>query len=42
LPPANINVMFARMQPVEAKAGQVIIRQGDPGDYLLRHQALFD
>ena len=33
LPPANINAMFARMQSVEAKAGQVIIRQGDLGDY---------
>lgn len=33
LPAENINAMFARMQPVEAKAGQVVIRQGDPGDY---------
>ncbi len=33
LPPANINAMFARLQPLEAKAGQVIVRQGDPGDY---------
>jgi CRP-like cAMP-binding protein len=33
LPPENINAMFARLQPVEARAGQVVIRQGDPGDY---------
>jgi len=33
LPPENINAMFARLQPVEARAGQVIVRQGDPGDY---------
>lgn len=33
LPPANINALFARLQPVEVKAGQVIVRQGDPGDY---------
>lgn len=33
LPPANINAMFARMEPVAAKAGQAILRQGDPGDY---------
>ena len=33
LPAENINAMFTRMQSVEAKAGQVIIRQGDPGDY---------
>lgn len=32
-PPANINTMFTRMEQVEAKAGQAIIRQGDPGDY---------
>lgn len=33
LPPENINAMFSRLQPMEAKAGQVVIRQGDPGDY---------
>lgn len=33
LPAASINAMFARMETVETKAGQVIIRQGDPGDY---------
>lgn len=33
LPPENINAMFARMEPVETKAGQVIVRQGEPGDF---------
>ncbi len=33
LPPANISALFARFSPVEAKAGQVIIRQDDPGEY---------
>lgn len=33
LPPSNINALFARFEPVEVKAGQAIIRQGDPGDY---------
>ncbi len=33
LPPVNANDMFARMEMVPVKAGQVIIRQGDPGDY---------
>ncbi len=33
LPPANINGLFARMEPIEVRAGQVVIRQGDPGDY---------
>ena len=33
LPPSNINAMFARMEPVEVKANQIVIRQGDPGDY---------
>src|SRR3989344_8073878 len=33
LPPANINALFARFEPVDVKAGQVIIRKGDPGDY---------
>ena len=32
-PPANINSMFTRMEQIEARAGQAIIRQGDPGDY---------
>jgi len=33
LPPANINALFARFEPVELKSGQVIVRQGDPGDF---------
>ncbi len=33
LPAANIEAMFARMQPLEVEAGQVIITQGQEGDY---------
>ncbi|MFV1996944.1 MAG: cyclic nucleotide-binding domain-containing protein [Acidiferrobacterales bacterium] len=33
LPPINANEMFSHMESIEVKAGQVIIRQGDPGDY---------
>lgn len=33
LPPANISALFSRFTPLEVKAGQIIIRQGDPGDY---------
>lgn len=33
LPPANLNALFARLEEVPVKAGQVIIKQGDPGDY---------
>ena len=33
LPPANINALFARMESMEVKAGQAVIKQGDPGDY---------
>jgi CRP-like cAMP-binding protein len=33
LPPANINALFARFEPMELKSGQVIVRQGDPGDF---------
>jgi rhodanese-related sulfurtransferase len=33
LPPANIEEMFHRMEPVQVKAGQVLIRQGAEGDY---------
>lgn len=38
LPPANTNAMFGRFERVEFKAGDVVIRQGDPGDnyYLIR------
>jgi len=33
LPPANVEEMFWRMERVPVKSGQVIIRQGDEGDY---------
>ncbi len=33
LPPANIEAMFARMQPLDVEAGQTIITQGQEGDY---------
>jgi CRP-like cAMP-binding protein len=33
LPVESINALFSRLEPLEAKAGQVIVRQGDPGDY---------
>ena len=33
LPAANIEAMFARMQPIEVEAGQTIITQGQEGDY---------
>ncbi|UCH52441.1 MAG: cyclic nucleotide-binding domain-containing protein [Pseudomonadota bacterium] len=33
LPVENINALLARLESIDAKAGQVIIRQGDSGDY---------
>jgi len=33
IPPANIQAMFMRMQEVPVRAGEVIIKQGDEGDY---------
>jgi len=33
VPPGNIQAMFMRIQEVVAKAGDVIIKQGDDGDY---------
>jgi rhodanese-related sulfurtransferase len=33
IPPANIQAIFMRMQRVDAKAGDIIIKQGDDGDY---------
>lgn len=33
VPPANIAQIFASMEPVAAEPGDVVIRQGDPGDY---------
>jgi CRP-like cAMP-binding protein len=33
IPPANIQAMFMRLQELPVSTGQVIINQGDPGDY---------
>lgn len=33
IPPANIEKLFGRMEGVDVTVGDVIIRQGDPGDY---------
>lgn len=33
LPAANIEQLLDRMDPIRVSAGQLIIRQGDPGDY---------
>ena len=33
IPPANIQAIFMRLQQVNAKAGDVIVKQGDEGDY---------
>jgi len=33
LPPANIEELFERMEPVEVSIGEMVIKQGDPGDY---------
>lgn len=33
LPPANVEELFRRMERVPVQVGQVIIRQGDDGDY---------
>lgn len=33
LPPANIDTLLGRFQRIPARRGQVILRQGDPGDY---------
>lgn len=33
LPPANVEEMFRRMERIPVQAGQVIIRQGNEGDY---------
>ncbi len=33
VPPANIQAVFMRMQKVNCNAGEVIIKQGDHGDY---------
>lgn len=33
IPPANIQRLFALMEPVQVRAGQDIVRQGDAGDF---------
>jgi CRP-like cAMP-binding protein len=33
VPPANIQAIFMRMQRVDFRAGQTVIKQGDEGDY---------
>jgi len=33
IPPANIAQIFASMEPVSFNAGEVVITQGEPGDY---------
>jgi len=33
IPPANIQAIFMRMQQIKVSAGDVIIKQGDDGDY---------
>ena len=33
LPTANIHTLFALLEPLELKTGDVVIRQGDPGEY---------
>ena len=33
LPPANIETLFERMEPMDVKVGEVIIHQGEAGDY---------
>jgi CRP-like cAMP-binding protein len=33
IPPANIQAIFMRMQPVTKKTGETVIKQGEDGDY---------
>lgn len=33
IPPANIQAVFMRLQRVDMRAGEVVIKQGDSGDY---------
>ncbi len=33
IPPANIQAIFMRMQRVDFKAGEIVIKQGDEGDF---------
>ena len=38
IPPANLQAIFMRMQRMTYSAGDVVIKQGDEGDLLLRHR----
>lgn len=33
VPPANIQAMFMRLQPVSVQVGEMVVKQGDPGDF---------
>ena len=33
IPPANLQAMFMRLQQVNYRAGDVVIKQGDEGDF---------
>ena len=33
IPPGNIAQIFASMEPINFEAGEIILKQGDPGDY---------
>lgn len=33
MPPANVKALLERMEPMEVKAGDVVVRQGDSGDF---------
>lgn len=33
VPPSNLQAMFMRMQEVRTEPGQVVVRQGEPGDF---------
>lgn len=39
IPPANIQAMFMRMQELPVRAGDIVIKQGDDGDfyYIIKH-----
>ena len=39
VPPANIQAMFMRMQEMSVRVGEVVIKQGDDGDYyyIIKH-----
>ena len=33
VPPGNLHTLFGRFESIQAEAGEVIVRQGEPGDY---------